>query len=120
MILDFYVNSGLQGGYRGLSVDTERVRIIDLNELSSPITDANILPAKDCVEHNINSLNEYIANIDLKLRVTQTKCIPILDGYKLIEPPTEKKKALLLKKKNEALNKIEKIKESKLYQLLYK
>lgn len=120
MILDFYVNSGLQGGYRGLSVDTERVRIIDFNEVSSPITDDNMSPARDCVEHNIKSLNEYVANIDLKLRVTQVKRIPIPDGYKLIEPPTEKKKALLIKNRDEALNKIEKIKESKLYQFLYK
>lgn len=80
---------GCQGGERGLTFNLETQAITKWNGEVEPLSMDNISEVEWCIKMNINSINEKIGKILIKLEQTETIHIPIPNGYKISEPLSE-------------------------------
>lgn len=87
--IEYHEPNGCQGGQRGLTFNLENQTITKWNGEVEPLSKDNISDVEWCIEMNINSINEKIGKILIKLEQTETIHIPIPNGYKISEPLSE-------------------------------
>lgn len=99
--LSWSIPSGKMGGCESWEINFEDMTI-EHSHTGVHNLDINMAEtAQWVIEENVKQLQESINQIDEKLNVKETKHEPIQDGYRIIEPPTEKMKQILLNKKEE-------------------
>ena len=87
--IEYHETDGCQGGQRGLTFNLETQVITKWNGVVEPLSMDNISEVEWCIKMNINSINEKIGKILIKLEQTETIHIPIPNGYKISEPLSE-------------------------------
>ena len=87
--IEYHEPDGCQGGQRGLTFNLENQTITKWNGEVEPLSKDNISDVEWCIEMNINSINEKIGKILIKLEQTETIHISIPNGYKISEPLSE-------------------------------
>lgn len=93
--ISWYEPSGKQGGEEGIEVDFKNRKILPSHRQEEKITSSNIDEAQWVIENNIKSIRNKINEIKEKLSLTKEKIIPIPNGHKVIQPPSEKTKEAL-------------------------
>lgn len=87
--IEWFEEDGCLGGQRGLVFDLETKLITKWNGFVEKLSENSIGDVQWCIEMNINSIKERIANIHFKLNQKETKYIKIDGGYKISEPLNE-------------------------------
>jgi hypothetical protein len=95
-IIEWFDEDGNLYGNRGLSLDLETNIITKFNGVEEPLSIENLPDVLYCIEQNKIYLNESIQEIEKKLAQTETKRIPIENGYKISEPLSDKFRSIYL------------------------
>lgn len=105
--IEWYVNDGCLGGLRGLSYDLETNTITKWNGEIESLSHNNIEDVRWVLKNKKDSLNIRLDNIRTRLKQTETVHIKIENGYKILEPLTEKQRNILESKMEEIYKELE-------------
>ena len=98
MIIEYYEESGKQGGSEGLKVDFKKKMIHPTHRASEKFSLDNLEEIQWAIDGRMAELKTEISRIKEKLNLKEVKRVPIQDGYKIISPPSDKIKEILKEK----------------------
>lgn len=108
--IEYYEESGKQGGCEGFVVDFDKKMVYPSHGAVQKFSIENAEDIQWTIEGNLKMLNAEVKRLKEKISLKKVKNVRIEGGYKIISPPSESMIKILQEKLKETIDQIKNLK----------